>query len=102
MKGYGKEFNASFLGPEASLNSCCCRKMFYCRSSIHVTFPVDCELTFHKNEELPPVVCPLTGIRMRRPAPGRHKNVKRLPKIGHPPNPIVCSHLAGGEGEGYQ
>lgn len=31
---------------EASLNSCRCRKSLYCCSSIDVTLPVDCNLTF--------------------------------------------------------
>ena len=47
-------FYASFLWPEASLNSCHCRKILHRCSSIHVTFPVDYDLTFRKNKELPP------------------------------------------------
>lgn len=114
MKGDGAGFNASFLWPEASLNACHCRKDFHCCSSIHVPFPVDWDLTFHENKELPPVVCLLTGIRMQPTDPGRHKKRKQFPKTGHLVIPRLWAkpffqimggkclffHLAGGGGGG--
>lgn len=75
MKGDSVGFNGSFLWPEASLNSCRCRRILYCGSSIHATFPVDCDMTFARSEPLPTVVCLLSGIRMKPTDPGRHKKM---------------------------
>lgn len=75
MKGDVEGFNARFLRPEASLNSCRCRKILCCCSSVHSTFPVDCDMTFGRGKVLPTLVCLLSGIRMKPPNPGRHKKM---------------------------
>lgn len=75
MKGDGEGFNARFLQPEASLNSCRYREILCCCSSLHSTFPVDCDMTFGRSKVLPTLVCLLSGIRMKPPIPGRHKKM---------------------------